>query len=87
MTYEEAHAYLENRQREFTAHRWAYLDDLIKANGMAILALEKQIPEKPIKIYSHYLCPNCRSIKTSDMPFCRMCGQAIDWSDEDAEIH
>lgn len=81
MTYEEAHAYLEDLQREFTTHRRAYADNLIEANGAAILALEKQIPKKPIKIYSHYLCPNCRSIKTSCAPFCRMCGQALDWSD------
>ena len=47
MTYEEAHEYLKNLQKEFTKHRQAYANELITANGKAIEALGKQIPKKP----------------------------------------
>lgn len=51
MTVQEAHEYLEDFQRIMTQHREAYSKKLIEANGQAILALEKQIPKKPIGIY------------------------------------
>ena len=56
-----------------------------------INALEKQIPKKPIPIYSNlypfhlvtHKCPNC---KTDDLGnneyrfnYCEECGQALDW--------
>lgn len=51
---------------------------------LAIEALEKQIPKKPIELN----CPRCRfnGIDNSWWVFtyCPECGQAIDWSDEDA---
>lgn len=47
MTSLEAHEYLEDFQRIMTRPRQAYSEDLIEANGQAILALEKQIPKKP----------------------------------------
>ena len=63
---------------------------------LAIKALEKQIPKKPIcevveikserqQSYIRYLkCPNCkRNIdEENTVHFCTYCGQAIDWSDE-----
>ena len=54
---------------------------------MAIQALEKQIPKKPYKdnengIYEKEYCPIChRSLFPNDH-HC-ICGQAIDWSDEE----
>ena len=54
---------------------------------MAINALEKQIPKKPYKdnengIYEKEYCPIChRSLFPNDH-HC-ICGQAIDWSDEE----
>lgn len=54
---------------------------------LAINALEKQIPKKPYKdnengIYEKECCPTCnRSLFPNDH-HC-ICGQAIDWSDEE----
>lgn len=61
----------------------------IEALNMAIEALEKQIPKKPIdktKSTDDYgYCPNCKTIidDYSDFKFCSTCGQAIDWSEEE----
>lgn len=58
------------------------------AYGMAIQALEKQIPKKPIYIANLgyaalWLCPVCeRRIVRSDLKYCHQCGQKLDWSDE-----
>lgn len=69
-----------------------------KATRMAIQALEKQIPKKPIiKQYfkdmeEEYLCcPTCGEILTDRIPadnktfyfHCMNCGQKFDWSDEE----
>ena len=43
-------------------------------------ALEKQIPKKPVKTRSEIVCPTCNTLVGSS-PYCRYCGQAIDWSD------
>ena len=43
-------------------------------------ALEKQIPKKPTKTRSEIVCPTCKTLIGSS-PYCRYCGQAIDWSD------
>ena len=63
------------------------LPDGIEAIQIAIQALEKQIPKKPYKdnengIYEKEYCPIChRSLFPNDH-HC-ICGQAIDWSDEE----
>ena len=64
------------------------------AYGMAIQALEKQIPKKPTPIdyekyidvidnarflRGAYLCPNCKHVIKSGS-FCSACGQALDWN-------
>ena len=69
-----------------------------EASRMAINALEKQIPKKPImKQYyddmeEEYLCcPTCGEILTGRIPMdnkdfyfhCLNCGQKLDWSDEE----
>lgn len=60
---------------------------LCEALDMAVLALEKQIPQKPYTdnengIYEKEHCPTChRSLFPNDH-HCK-CGQAIDWSDEE----
>ena len=63
------------------------------AYGMAIQALEKQIPKKPAPIdYKKYIdvidnakflkgafwCPNCKHVVYSGS-FCKDCGQQLDW--------
>jgi hypothetical protein len=65
---------------------------------MAIQALEKQIPKKPIMkqyfedLEEEYLCcPTCGEILTDRIPadnktfyfHCMNCGQKFDWSDEE----
>ena len=84
MTYKEA---IEILQEE---HDYCQeMSYVIKALEMAIDALEKQIPKKPIIRktedyfgYTEYiLCPNCEKVEFGyERPcFCRLCGQAIDW--------
>lgn len=47
-----------------------------------IKALEKQIPKKPIKYKYEIVCPSCKALVGS-APYCRYCGQALDWGDEE----
>ena len=46
MTLTEAHSILEDMQRIMTQYRLLFTDEMIKANGLAILALEEQIKHK-----------------------------------------
>lgn len=59
---------------------------------LAIQALEKQIPMKPLEIkerhnfsgdviYKDGYCPDCKNEITSSYRFCTLCGQKLDWSD------
>lgn len=62
---------------------------------LAIKALEKQIPKKPIKKrhyegISYYYCINCLNVVGEDfngngykVKFCSECGTKQDWSDEE----
>lgn len=61
-----------------------------EALDMAIEALEKQMPKKPLHEHKNYYCPVCRedgwmlwddAIPNDTDSFCGKCGQAIDWSD------
>lgn len=70
-----------------------------EALGIAIQALEKQIPKKPrktdsyrgmlIRVYA-YACPTCGNAclekymnERQNTMFCWNCGQKLDWSDEE----
>ena len=62
------------------------------AFSVAINALEKQIPKKPKSITSvensmYVKCPTCKLTTVlydgCVMEYCKNCGQAIDWSDEE----
>ena len=59
----------------------------IKAVGEACLlaceALEKQIPKKPYWEYGVWHCKSCGLDVFRDDSFCPICGQAIDWSDDE----
>lgn len=48
--------------------------------GKAKEGLKKQIPKKPRKTRSEIVCPTCNTLVGSS-PYCRYCGQALDWSD------
>ena len=59
----------------------------VKSLDMAIKALEKPIPKKPIEIKINgdefcYACPTCSSISLLG-GFCNDCCQNIDWSEEE----
>lgn len=90
MTNEEAHGYMEDLQRIFTQYCFIFSREIAEANGKAIEALEKQIPEKPIHITRNehstriigYGCPACHKDVIGSSFYCWSCGQAIDWSDE-----
>ena len=63
------------------------------AREIAISALEKQTPKKPLDIEDtkykvSYKCPVCKTVHVNEwcgtswkLPFCSTCGQALDWSD------
>ena len=66
--------------------------DFVKEIKIAIEALEKQIPKKPISTkgkYGHTECVCCGWVVESfcgdleQYPFCPNCGQAIEWSDDE----
>ena len=69
-----------------------------EAFSVAINALEKQIPKKPIEYEDKfYACPICRNVllhkwkkyntelidKSNGLPYCLCCGQKLDWSYEE----
>lgn len=63
--------------------------DEMDAFGMAIEALEKQIPKKPIPKEEYGIrtqnCPCCNdnfNVNEFDMPYCSLCGQKLKWEDE-----
>lgn len=69
-----------------------FTEDDYKANEMAIQALEKQIPKKPVKsekqvvrYVNTYYCPICNLgiTGTNIAKWCYHCGQKLDWSDEE----
>ena len=65
--------------------RWKLLKDYQQdVAGMAISALEKQIPKKPIRLLYYEVgdCPFCETtVYISEDGFCPSCGQALDWSE------
>lgn len=89
MTCKEAHKFFEVKQREMTRNRHLYNEQAIKVNGLAILALEKQIPKKPViekdKMIYCVVCGRCPECNTAVYSisnlYCSKCGQALDWSD------
>ena len=63
--------------------------DLLLAIDMAVAALEKQIPKKPVgdlNSVPHYRCPSCKNaVKVYEddavRPQCHYCNQKLDWGD------
>ena len=90
MTYEEAIKNI-NTLNAVYGQKDLYDAEFESALALAIEALEKQIPKKPIirktKDYFGYaeyiLCPNCKKVDfgLTQPCFCRLCGQAIAWKE------
>lgn len=77
MTNEEAIKTIEVAIAEV---EWNYPMDYAIAFETAISALEKQMPKKPRKTRTEIVCPTCATLVGSS-PYCRYCGQKLDWSD------
>ena len=63
-----------------------------EALELAIAALGKQIPKKPLHMHKNYYCPICKedgwmlwddAIPNDMDKYCGKCGQAIDWSGDE----
>lgn len=93
MTIEEARKILErellavtlenNVSKESQKKR---LNEKFKALNVALEAIDKQIPKKPIRLLYHEVgdCPFCETtVYISEDGFCPSCGQALDWSETD----
>ena len=90
MTESEAITELKRRAYRTTCYGNKVLEH--EENLVAIEALEKQIPKKPIKnknqvvrYVNTYYCPTCELgiTGTNIAKWCYHCGQKIDWSDEE----
>ena len=82
MTYEEAIKNI-NALNAVCGQKDLYDAEFESALALAIEALEKQIPKKPYWEYGGCHCKSCGLDVLSDEPFCPLCGQAIDWSDDE----
>ena len=86
MTYEEAIKHFKSFQKRYTKEHNGRMCEKI---NLALEALEKQIPKKPLHMHKNYYCPICKEdgwmlwddAVPNDMDnYCGICGQAIDWS-------
>ena len=83
MTAEEA---IKTIQVAIAEVEWEYPLDYLIAFETAIEALEKQVAKKVTKS----VCPSCKRIflfkkkKKRKGDYCDNCGQALDWSDNNA---
>lgn len=64
----------------------AYICGSNTARKIAIRALEREIPKKPIKygpinLALSYRCPICNNCFHDYFPRCIICGQKLDWSE------
>lgn len=65
---------------------WCYPLEYAEAFEVAKEALEKQIGKRPRSISLSgdidgiASCARCKTLVTTDMLYCDMCGQKIDWS-------
>ena len=88
MTYEEAIKHFKSLQKRYTKEHNGRMCEKV---NLALEALEKQIPKKPLHMHKNYYCPSCKedgwmlwddAIPNDMDKYCGICGQAIDWSDD-----
>ena len=91
MTYEEAIKNI-NALNAVCGQKGLYDSEFENALALAIEALEKQIPKKPLHMHKNYYCPICKedgwmlwddAIPNDMDKYCGMCGQAIDWEESE----
>lgn len=87
MTYEEAIKNI-NALNAVCDQKGLYDAEFESALALAIEALEKQIPKRPLHMHKNYYCPICKedgwmlwddAIPNDMDKYCGKCGQAIDW--------
>ena len=75
---------------KWSEHHKPEIDEYWQAGELAIKALKKEIPKKPIHVRTFKelgiefcKCPNCGFIRRKDLfpQYCEFCGQAIDRSE------
>ena len=85
MTYEEAIKHFKSLQKRYTKEHNGRMCEKV---NLALEALEKQIPKKPLLMHKNYYCPICKedgwmlwddAIPNDMDKYCGKCGQAIDW--------
>ena len=80
MTVQEAIKELKKHKEPLNLWNCLPLDDL-QSFDVAIEALEKHIPKKPIHVNTgyvqYYKCPSCGNVTL--MSYCSQCGQKLDW--------
>lgn len=85
MTHEEAIKHFKSLQKRYTKEHNGRMCEKV---NLALEALEKQIPKKPLHIHKNYYCPICKedgwmlwddAIPNDMDKYCGKCGQAIDW--------
>ena len=87
MNNREAHFYLEELQRMMTQHRGIFSEEFVRANGMAIQALECNIisdvvpSAQPERKKGKWI--NHRNDDGHNIADCDQCGNAIQWFDGD----
>lgn len=90
MTYKEALKHFKSLQKRYTTQHNGVMCEKVE---VAIEAIEKQIPKKPIKTgvkhcYYVFYCPLCKNevgvekALYSEFEHHCICGQAIDWGEE-----
>ena len=87
MKYEEAIKHFKSLQKRYTKEHNGRMCEKV---NLALEALEKQIPKKPLHMHKNYYCPICKedgwmlwddAIPNDMDKYCGKCGQAIDWRD------
>ena len=81
MTEQEAIKIFKDRL-ELTDYR-KQVPEYYEAMELAVKALEKQITKKPIDRCMFKECPNCGEIEIQYCNHCPMCGQKLDWGEEE----
>ena len=89
MTYEEAIKHFKSLHKRYTKEHNGRMCEKV---NLALEALEKQIPKKPLHMHKNYYCPICKedgwmlwddAIPNDMDKYCGKCGQAIDWRDDE----